>query len=225
MQKIKAVFSDGGNIVFHNLKGWSYDVIHRHLPDLSYEQWRAGFLPYKIKVQTLPNYSKNEAVSDYLTSIGQPELIEAVKAELPDEDSGIELIPNVKTTLKKLYLAKTPFIILTDAGKRSIELMPGLVTCGIDKYVTDVISSKDLGIRKPHPDFFNYALAKHNLKKEDVIFVAHDDDELEGAHKLGFQTYALNFSPTQNLSYLPKGHLLKDFSEIEKIVAESQKTR
>ncbi|MEK6816276.1 MAG: HAD hydrolase-like protein, partial [Nanoarchaeota archaeon] len=91
----------------------------------------------------------------------------------------------------------------------------------IGEYITDLISSKDVGATKPDERMFNAALAKYGLEKNDVIFIAHDDDELMGAHKLGIRVYAFNYEPRQNLSYLEDEQKLSDFRELEEIVLKS----
>ena len=170
MAEIKAVLSDGGYIVFDDTatKKKPFLAISKHLPKLTYPKFREMYIPFKIQAQTQENYNSADAMRDYLKLIGYPQLYEVVKGEL---DGGkMPLMPHVKETLEALYSGGTSFIILTDATKKSEELRKGLVKAGIDAYVKDVISSKDIGVRKPDPYFFNFALAKHSLKKEDVFF-------------------------------------------------------
>ena len=217
---VKAVLSDGGNILFSDegVKRGPYDQIKHHIPDLSYEDFRDGFRAYKTRAQTEPGYDTKDALRDYLSELGHAEVFAAVQKSKGRSKRTLELIAGVKETLQSFYESGIPFIVLTDATKRGEELKPFLDRLDIGDYVTDIISSKDVGARKPHPRFFETALEKYSLEKEDVIFIAHDDDELAGASDLGIRVYAFNYEENQDLSYLPEECKLQDFRELIKIV-------
>tara|TARA_Y100000310_G_C20701175_1_gene830013 strand:+ start:1971 stop:2645 length:675 start_codon:yes stop_codon:yes gene_type:complete len=221
MKRIEAVLSDGGNILFSDegVKKGPYEKISPHIPGLTYDQFRDGFQQYKILAQTVPDYDNKSALKDYLDSIGEPKVFEVVSKQKKERNGKqLELIDGIYDTLQTLYEHDVPYIILTDATKPGEQLQPFLAKLGIELFVTDMISSKDVGVRKPDPIFFNAALDKYGWKKEDVIFVAHDDDELVGAHELGIKVYAFNFKPEQDLSWLPDEQKLYDFRELEKVV-------
>jgi HAD superfamily hydrolase (TIGR01509 family) len=215
---VKAILSDGGNILFSDrgTKRAEYEKINKHIPQLSYEEFYAGFRKFKTMAQTLPNYNLDDGLRDYLTEIGHAEIYEIIKNEKSEKKGGqMELIKNVKETLQKIHEAGVPFIILTDATKKGSELKPFLAKLGIEEYVTEMVSSKDVGVIKPDERFFATILEKYGLKKEEVVFIAHDDDELRGACNLGIPVIAFNYESTQDLSYIPEGQKIKDFSELE----------
>ncbi|MHB8089480.1 MAG: HAD family hydrolase, partial [Anaerolineaceae bacterium] len=56
-----------------------------------------------------------------------------------------------------------------------------------------IISSKDLGVRKPASILYEEALTQAGLNPEETVFVGHKSTELEGARKVGFKTIAYNY--------------------------------
>jgi putative hydrolase of the HAD superfamily len=52
-----------------------------------------------------------------------------------------------------------------------------------------VITSVDAGVRKPEPEFFQYALARCGLTKDDVLFVGNQlNSDIVGAEAFGIRT-------------------------------------
>ncbi|MEK6816277.1 MAG: hypothetical protein AABY09_01575 [Nanoarchaeota archaeon] len=56
MGRIKAILSDGGNILFNDTetKAGPYESIKPYVQGLTYEQFREGFRQYKTLAQTMP---------------------------------------------------------------------------------------------------------------------------------------------------------------------------
>lgn len=214
-RRYKAVLSDGGNILFpdRRMKRQQYDMVSSHIPGLTYRDFQKGFRRFKIRAQTVPDYSIGDALRDYLGLLGHPEVyarLSKAKVFQPALDNG------VGETLRKLSEKDVKFIILTDSTRRGKDLLPFLERFRIADCVTDIISSKDIGATKPAPCFFDTALRKHGLEKRDVIFLGHDEEELLGAHMQGFWVYSLNGDP--ELAWLPDSQKLQYFRDLEKIV-------
>src|SRR5207249_1202318 len=56
-----------------------------------------------------------------------------------------------------------------------------------------VITSVDAGVRKPAPQFFQYALARCGLAKDDVLFVGNQlNTDIAGAEAFGIPTVWLS---------------------------------
>lgn len=214
-RRYKAVLSDGGNILFpdRRMKRQQYDLVSPHIPGLTYRDFQKGFRRFKTRAQTEPDYSIDDALRDYLESLGHQEVyarLSKAKIFQPALNNG------VRETLGILSGKGVKFIILTDATKRGRDLLPFLERFRIADYVTDIISSKDIGVTKPDPCFFDTALRRHSLEKRDAIFLGHDKDELLGAHMQGFRVYSLNGE--QELAWLPDPQKLQHFRDLEKIV-------
>ncbi|MRR29848.1 HAD family hydrolase, partial [bacterium] len=56
-----------------------------------------------------------------------------------------------------------------------------------------VISSKELGVRKPSPLLYQTALAPGGILPGEAVFVGHNAGELQGAHAVGMKTIAFNY--------------------------------
>ena len=54
-----------------------------------------------------------------------------------------------------------------------------------------VYYSHKIGIRKPNAEVFRLILDENNLKTKEVLFVDDSPNHIEGAKKLGIQTYHL----------------------------------
>jgi FMN phosphatase YigB (HAD superfamily) len=226
MEKIRAILSDGGNILFSDsgMKKGPYKYLQKfmpkYLPTITFEEFEDKFHKYKARAQTFLDYDNNDALKDYLKSIGFPHILELVKLNEKNEKSEkiITLFEGVKETLERINEKNIKFIILTDSTKQGRELWPFLEKTGIARYVTDIISSKDLGVRKPDERFLNEPLKRHQLVKEEVIFLGHDYDELKGAWDQGFKVYALNYNKCDNLNFLIKENKLEKFADLERLI-------
>ncbi len=219
---IKAVLSDGGDILFTtSTTNALYNFIAKRR-ELSYPEFRTSFERFREKANTEPEYSMDQAVEDYLFSIGLGGLADIYRTSQEREDlkthRGRRVIDGVASTLKTLKQMDIPYIVLTDASLPANRLMEQLSALGLEGLVADIISSKDLGVQKPDPVFFDFALKKHRLRKEEVLFVAHDYDELRGAHDYGLETVAFNYDPTLDLSFIPEDNKIPEFRELLEIV-------
>jgi putative hydrolase of the HAD superfamily len=56
-----------------------------------------------------------------------------------------------------------------------------------------VISSKELGVRKPSPEMYQEALSQAGVTPGEAIFVGHKKSELDGAKAMGMKTVAFNY--------------------------------
>jgi FMN phosphatase YigB (HAD superfamily) len=218
---IKAILSDGGNILFSDksTKMTEFNKISEYIPSLNYEDFSKEFRDFKTKTQTVEGYGLNDAVKDYLTKIGQLEIAETIYAKKEvKQPRDLKINPGIKETLEKIKSMGIKFIVMPDSTKKGYELHPFLEKLEINDLVTDVVSSMDVGVRKPDPSFFDFVLKKHGLNKNDVLFIAHDDDELIGAQEQGFYVVAFNFDNDQDLSYLSEEQKLKEFGELIQII-------
>ena len=61
-----------------------------------------------------------------------------------------------------------------------------------DEFNDLIITSKEAQVSKPDPLIFDYALKQYTLCKDEVFFVAHDKDEIDGAVKFGIRVIEFN---------------------------------
>ena len=64
-----------------------------------------------------------------------------------------------------------------------------LERAGLEKYFEAIVISRDLGIRKPDPEIFNYTLVKLGIESEEAIHVGDSlEQDVKGAKDVGMKT-------------------------------------
>jgi putative hydrolase of the HAD superfamily len=61
-----------------------------------------------------------------------------------------------------------------------------------------IISSCDIGIRKPNPGIYQAALQQLGVTVEEAVFVGHAASEIQGAENVGLTTIAFNYEDGAN---------------------------
>ena len=79
--------------------------------------------------------------------------------------------------------------------------MRRLEKAGVAEYIDIVTCSTTLGAHKPDPAVYANALQQAHLKPGESAFVGHLGKELQGAHKAGMVTVAINQDPDANADY------------------------
>ncbi|GEM_PF-6752254 len=219
---MKAILSDGGDIIFTNIGQNSVYSFVAKYKNIGYGQFKNGFAKFRQLSNTEKKYTFDDAVTDYLVSLGLENKIREYKHSEERKSTlnhkGRVVIEGVKETLRELRTRKIPFIILSDASLPGDQLMPQLRDMGLYGLIHDIISSKDVGNEKPDPRFFDLALRRNLIEKKDAIFLAHDYDELKGAREYGLETIAFNYDPCLDLSFIPKTHKIDNFHDILKFI-------
>jgi HAD superfamily hydrolase (TIGR01509 family) len=104
-----------------------------------------------------------------------------------------DLYVGVKETLAKIQARGIQNIVISDNESGEKKIRDTILTrFEINDSIDFVYSSKELQNRKPHPDVFKHVLDAHGLKKEEVYFVAHDQDEIDGAIEFGIEVIEFN---------------------------------
>jgi putative hydrolase of the HAD superfamily len=72
---------------------------------------------------------------------------------------------------------------------REVDVRAWLARAGIERFFTWVITSVDAGVRKPAAGFFEFALARCGLTKDDVLFVGNQlNTDIRGGQSFGVRT-------------------------------------
>lgn len=124
------------------------------------------------------------------------EVLGASAAKAHELETTRRPFPGVRSTLACLHQAGYALGVLSDSESRADELWARMRSLGIAPYLTAVVSSRDLGITKPHPAAYRRAAEALGRPVERIAFVGHDAEELEGAAAVGMRTVAFNCPPS-----------------------------
>lgn len=194
-RKIRALIFDAGDILYFR------------------PQRGAGFANFlkELGLEMSPNHAQQKKAIEYqayrgqishdeyreavvaLYDIEQPEQIARGKQALVDDDDNVAFFEGVPETLRALKEQGFLLAIVTDTAN-SISAKLGWFERGGFGHVWDaIISSMDIGTRKPDARIYQAALKQLGLTPDQAIFVGHRASELAGARAVGMQTVAFNY--------------------------------
>jgi len=103
------------------------------------------------------------------------------------------LFPHAIETLE--YLQKKYTLHLISNGfKKASETK--IATTNIGKYFTQIVISENVGVHKPHPDIFNYALKSALAEKDESVMIGDSlEADIRGAQNFGMD--AIFFNPNK----------------------------
>lgn len=118
-------------------------------------------------------------------------------------EGAIEILTYLKT--------KYNLHIITN-GFREVQYLK-LDNCGLMPFFEQIITSEEVGVMKPNPKVFEYALKKANASKEESVYVGDDYRvDIEGAINAGLQT--IFYNPNEKKHSLS---ILGDVTELKQI--------
>jgi FMN phosphatase YigB (HAD superfamily) len=122
--------------------------------------------------------------------------------EVPLDSRPIHLMPGVSEVLPRIGLPLALWANTRDA--REVDVRQWLDRAGLGSLFRWVITSVDAAARKPAPHFFEYALARCGLAREDVLFVGNQlNTDVSGAEAVGIRTVWLSASDYHSLDDAP----------------------
>ncbi len=219
---IKAVFYDMGDIFFeaHLWRKWMYEklsamnLFNGSFKDF-YEYYESILLPvYQDKLKY------EEAYDNFLTELEVPNAKvfkeESFRMKLFFEENR-ELYDGVAETLKVLQLNGISNIVITDNEQGEAGIRKNILEkFEINDFIERVFSSKEFGLTKPDPEIFRLALLEFNLHTNQVLFVGHDKEEIDGAEGLGIKAVEYN----NYLGYRTKATFrMTKFKDLSKLIA------
>ena len=96
----------------------------------------------------------------------------------------INLMPGVRYALPRIELKMGIWANTKRAKERGVRQW--LIRAGINHYFTWVVTSVDAGSRKPSKEFFDFALRKCGLDRQNVLFVGNQlNSDIRGALQYG----------------------------------------
>lgn len=105
------------------------------------------------------------------------------------------LFPHAIETLEYLQ-EKYTLHLISNGFKEATKAKISNENTNIQKYFSHIVISENIGIHKPHPDIFQYALKGANAEKESSIMVGDSiEADIRGAQNFGMD--AIFFNPNE----------------------------
>jgi putative hydrolase of the HAD superfamily len=194
-RKIKAIFFDAGDILYHrphqneNLNRFLSNKTLQPHPDFAAEQKRLKDLAFSGKIRRHDYYEKVLR----LYGIEDPAEIAEGVAAMSQDDNTVEIIPTVPETIRALKQRGYLLGIITDTAISFSRKLDWFDQYGFGHVWDAVISSKEIGERKPSRAMYENALRQTGVCASEAAFVGHKKTELDGAHAVGMHTIAFNY--------------------------------
>lgn len=130
-----------------------------------------------------------------------PQLMERGKQALRDDENNVEFFEGVPETLIELKGRGYLLGIVTDTANPIHAKLNWFERGGFGHVWDSIISSRELGMRKPDPRIYGAALEQLGVTADRAVFVGHRALELEGAKNAGMQTIAFNYDADAEADY------------------------
>jgi putative hydrolase of the HAD superfamily len=126
-----------------------------------------------------------------------------------------KLFPHCIDLLEHLRKSNYPMHLITNGFEKTQHQK--LKNSGIDHYFTEVITSEQAGIMKPHAAIFEYALNKANTSADKSVMIGDTlEVDILGANNIGMDTIYFNPAqpPTKNVK---PTHVVQHLGEMIKL--------
>lgn len=221
-KKVKLVLFDMGDIIYDATawRKWLHGYLsQRGLFEGGYwdlaDRWEGSWLQkiHKGEVEYKDGFER------FLGELGlnerqKEELLAVNWVKKKELEAQIKPFEGVESGLKKLKEMGLTTGILSDTelGEKGVKdkLSNRL---HLDGLFDHIVTSADIGARKPEPEAFNYVVHKTGIPFEEIVFVAHDYDELEGALALGIDTIAFNYRENVHAVFY-----IQEFKELPNVI-------
>jgi putative hydrolase of the HAD superfamily len=192
---IKAIFFDAGDILYYRPKrGSEFQKFLEGRQNTLVEDFEKKRVVLKDQA-----YSGMIGRSEYFDSLvrlygfeDENEVAEGVAAIWRDDDN-VAIFEGVPETVNALKQKGFILGIITDTAMPFSRKLSWFEEHGFGHVWDVVVSSKEIGIRKPAPVMYQKALEQVGLRAEEAVFIGHKAYELEGARKMGMKTVAFNY--------------------------------
>jgi HAD superfamily hydrolase (TIGR01509 family) len=125
----------------------------------------------------------------------------ALVCQIENYSDNVLPIPGGREALAGLKQRGFLLGIVTDTIYPIERKMGWLDRVGVAEFINVVACSTVVGAHKPDPAIYLDALQQAHLTPDEAAFVGHDADELEGAHRVGMATVAVNHDPGAKADY------------------------
>jgi len=218
--KIRALIFDAGDLLYYRTqRGEKFKAFLREMGmeiDPNHEAARKA-IEHKAYRGQISHDEYRESILD-IYGIHRPELVARGKQALVDDDANVTFFDGVPETL--LSLKEQGFLlgIVTDTANSISAKLSWFERGGFGHVWDSIISSLDIGVRKPDPSIYQASLRQLGLEPGQAAFVGHRTVELDGARAVGIPTIAFNYDPDARADYY-----IQHFCELPGAVAALSK--
>lgn len=207
----QALLFDAGDVLYHRpRRGRQFQT---YLKELGLDQNP----PTAAERETLASKAYQGRISqdEYrealvrLHGVSGAEQVERGKQVLAAEDDDVQFFPGVKETLTALKEMGYLLGIITDTANSVSSKLGWFEKGGFGRVWDSIISSKEIGVRKPDPRLYQAALQQLGISAKQAIFVGHKISELDGARAVGLVTVAFNYDQAAQAD-----HYIEKFSDL-----------
>lgn len=136
-----------------------------------------------------------------LSGLTRPEDIKRGLDIMEKEDNDVLFFEGARETLFALKEQGCLLGIVTDTSRPIHEKLGWLEQAGFGNVWDSIISSVEIGVRKPDPKIYQAALHQLGCAPKQAAFVGHKKSELDGAKAVGITTIAFNYQQAAKADY------------------------
>lgn len=126
-----------------------------------------------------------------------------------------KLMPHAREALE--YLAGRYRLYILSNGFRNLQEQK-MRSAGISDYFEKVILSEDLGVHKPYPELFHFALSVAHVQQNEALMIGDSwEADIEGARAAGIHQLFYNYANRTDLNFKPTFEI-RDWSEIDTVL-------
>lgn len=200
---IKALFFDAGDILYYRPR--KNEHLNQFLStkklcpatNLEEEKARLKNLAFMGQIKRHDYYAQ----IIHLYGIEDPAEIEEGILAISKDDECVEIYENVPETMQELKQRGFLLGIITDTAMPFSKKLKWFDEHGFGNVWDVMISSREIGMRKPEPTMYELALQQTGLNPCEAVFIGHKTSELEGAKRVGMKTIAFNYDADAPADY------------------------
>ena len=207
----QAILFDAGDVLYHRpQRGFQFKAFLKEL-ELDQHQPAVGekerLVDRAYQGQISQDQYREALVRLY--GVTRPEQVLRGKQILEAEDNDVQFFPGVPETLAALKEMGYLLGVVTDTAAPVYIKLRWFEKGGFGAVWDSIISSKEIGVRKPDPRLYQAALQQLGVNADQAIFVGHKISELDGARAVGLKTVAFNYDKSAQAD-----HYIENFSDL-----------
>lgn len=184
---VRAVAFDGHGVVYHRPRP-VIDVLIDSFKLGDHRRARELYCSLQERAFT-GEISYTKMVSEFCKAFSLPS--EQVDEIIQKASASVEPEPGLGEVLQYLYERKIIIGMITNSIHPEPIKREWLRKLNVEHFFAVIISSVDVGVRKPDPEIYFRFSSKVSLPPNNILFVGHDEKEIRGAKYVGMLTAGL----------------------------------